>query len=626
MKRVGEIRSCVPLYERGDAGDLSRIQTYCHQVVELIDSNHARRTDRYSLAPRRYALVYGLLVFIAGLGLLFVFTACSGDPWAPPMNDPCRSLPTAGSENDMLIPPDESPGIILISLDTLRADRLGCYGYPMATSPVLDRWSRTAMLFQNEQVQLPGTLPSHMSILTSIYPKQHSVYPPDAVLSEKIKLAAEMFQSVGYRTGGFTEGGYVDGDYGFRRGFETFRDDLRGWENILAAGMAFLETVSPESPFFLFLHTYQVHTPYAPPVSTKSIFCDMEYTPGIEPDGEALTAVNRGHRTISPEDIHYLSTLYDAEIRYTDSLFCRLFAFLSEHRLWDRVLLIVTSDHGEEFYEHGMMVHEQLYDPLLHVPLIVNPPVWNGPKIVSSLVESLDILPGMLRFGNVRPPDQIQGRDLFCVARSRRAELPAFAFSESVPKGAAVRTEEKGIRLKVIARNISAGGDAPVFLVQSDTIQVVGSDLCLDLRAYHAPRHVTIFFRDEVIAELEVGMRWNKHRIRLPEANSHSVNVIRLESDSCHRPSDVSNSKDMRCLSLVVRKTGSVPLIDGEMYDLDTDPGERHNLFMDNAESMIRWQRRIEKIWENQITIPPGKLRQDIQMKEELEALGYIMQ
>ncbi|MGB5400530.1 MAG: sulfatase-like hydrolase/transferase, partial [Thermoanaerobaculia bacterium] len=115
-------------------------------------------------------------------------------------------------------------GFILISIDTLRADHLSCYGYTRVTSPFIDTLAARGVLFENAFVQLPGTLPSHMSIFTGLYPAEHGVYPPDGVLSPEIPTLPEIFQANGFRTGGFTEGGYVDGDYGFARGFEVFSD------------------------------------------------------------------------------------------------------------------------------------------------------------------------------------------------------------------------------------------------------------------------------------------------------------------------------------------------------------------------------------------------------------------
>src|ERR1700760_1606082 len=118
--------------------------------------------------------------------------------------------------------PRATRGYILISIDTLRADHLGLYGYPRPTSPFLDSLARRATVFEEAYSQFPSTLVSHMSMLTGLYPREHGVLQPDAVLSPKVETLPEVFQRNGFHTAGFTEGGYVSGRYGFRRGFDLF--------------------------------------------------------------------------------------------------------------------------------------------------------------------------------------------------------------------------------------------------------------------------------------------------------------------------------------------------------------------------------------------------------------------
>ena len=157
-------------------------------------------------------------------------------------------------------------GAILISVDPLRADRLGLYGHPRPTSPFLDELARQAVVFDNAIVQVPGTLPSHMSIFTGLFPGEHGVRPPDDSLSPAIPTLPEVFQSHGFRTAGFTEGGFVSGRFGFARGFEHFDDSAAkiptDVEDTLARGIEFLSGLDRHERFFLLLHTYCVHDNY----------------------------------------------------------------------------------------------------------------------------------------------------------------------------------------------------------------------------------------------------------------------------------------------------------------------------------------------------------------------------
>ncbi len=165
--------------------------------------------------------------------------------------------------------PAPTRGYILISIDALRADHLGLYGYPKPTSPFLDELARRATVFDHAFAQVPSTLPSHMSMFTGLYPAEHGVFPPSAVLAPEIRTLPEILLHAGFRTAGHTEGGYVQGGYGFARGFGEWTDtpyaDDTDVERTFGRGVAFLQSVQPGERFFLFLHTYTVHDPYWPP-------------------------------------------------------------------------------------------------------------------------------------------------------------------------------------------------------------------------------------------------------------------------------------------------------------------------------------------------------------------------
>ena len=313
--------------------------------------------------------------------------------------------------------PVPTRGYILISIDALRADHLGLYGYPKPTSPFLDELARRATVFDHAFAQVPSTLPSHMSMFTGLYPAEHGVFPPSAILAPEIRTLPEVLLHAGFRTAGHTEGGYVQGGYGFARGFGEWSDtpyaDDTDVERTFGRGVAFLKSVRPGERFFLFLHTYTVHDPYWPPERYRKMFWPGPPPPGAgEPSGPHFAAVNNGLAEVSPEAVEYFKALYDASIRYLDDRLRQLFADLEASGLAADTTVILTADHGEEFLEHGSWEHQKtLYEEVVRIPLIVS-----GPEVTARRETRpaglLDIAPTILDFLKANGPPTMQGVSL----------------------------------------------------------------------------------------------------------------------------------------------------------------------------------------------------------------------
>jgi len=274
--------------------------------------------------------------------------------------------------------------VLLISLDTLRADRLGCYGYARRTSPAIDyRLAEQGTLFERAYAQYPQTVGSHMTLFTGRYPCAHGLPGPrDAprALAGDVHTLAELLRAAGYRTGAVTEDGFMTATLGFARGFASFTEFTHVSSEGMPTGMV-AETfedgahwVARESdrPWFLFLHTYQVHAPYEPPAKhLVRVFTE------VGPPG--------------PSD------LYDGEISYTDETLADLLTFLNGAALAEKTLVVLISDHGEHFGEHGLWGHaNSLYDKLLHVPLILRAPGVPAGRRVRDVVGLIDVLPTVL--------------------------------------------------------------------------------------------------------------------------------------------------------------------------------------------------------------------------------------
>ena len=304
-------------------------------------------------------------------------------------------------------------GVILISLDTLRADHLGTYGYSCDTSPFIDAFARDNIVFENAVVQSPWTLPSHMSIMTSLYPSFHGVVKEDRSLADEHTTLAELMREGGYRTAAFTDGWLLKPRYGFGRGFDTYKSKRIGIEKIIPQVKQWLEN-NRDNKFFLFIHCYDIHSPYNPSPPYNSVCHDFVYTGSLNPSHKKMLLAAKGELSVSNEDLRHIVALYDGGIRYTDEKIGGLLSYLQDKGLFEESLIIITSDHGEEFFEHGSFMHRQLYfRPNLHVPLIMHVPAFSkGTMRIEELVQSIDLLPTILEICELSPHDGAQGRSL----------------------------------------------------------------------------------------------------------------------------------------------------------------------------------------------------------------------
>jgi arylsulfatase A-like enzyme len=506
-------------------------------------------------------------------------------------------------------------GVILISLDTLRADHLGCYGGDRPTSPFLDELADRGVLFENTVVQVPGTLPSHMTMLTGLLPAQHAVLPPDGVLSDDIPLLQERLAGVGVRTAGFTEGGYVSGRFGFSRGFEVFSDDARksntDIEDVFQRGVDFLRSLGDDDRFFLFLHTYAIHDPYYPPPPYTDRYLpdadDRELAgfepypldglrpPGPElrrdqrdrhraavrfvrdalpegapmPTGPNLVDVNRGRRQPpSDEVLATYTALYDATINYVDDVLRSLFFRLGELGLADRTIVIITSDHGEEFLEHGRLTHEQVYDECLRVPLLVVGPAVATGRRIPELVMTVDMTPTILDLLDVPSPGTLAGRSLVPALRPDSPVIDdrdAHAVGIVDPSEALYR-HRSGELYQIVVHRLASRDGFP-WIEREVELESFGATLELEILSYHRRRAIEVEVDGAAVATLDVGTSWQP--VSVPLGADGTKHVIRLRSATCDSPAEVAGSRDTRCLGFRIR---GFPDRRTELYNLDHDP------------------------------------------------------
>src|ERR1700687_3355567 len=278
------------------------------------------------------------------------------------------------------------PSVILITIDTLRADHVGCYGAQSVKTPTLDALAHDGIVFERAISQVPLTWPSHAVILTGTYPFQNGVQDfTGQPLAPQFRTVSQAFQHAGYATGAVVSAFVLDRSWGLARGFDFYDDafsaetfqkkdiglvDRRAGESVDHA-IAWLKK-TPRRPFFLWLHLYDPHSPYDPPEPYRS-----EY---------------RNHP-------------YDGEIAYADHELGRLISWLRQNKLYDSSLIVALSDHGESLGEHGEDEHGFfLYNATVHVPLIVKPPAGSGlsPGRRREPVETASVAPTLLQLAMPR--------------------------------------------------------------------------------------------------------------------------------------------------------------------------------------------------------------------------------
>lgn len=315
-------------------------------------------------------------------------------------------------------PQKELKGIVLISVDTLRADHLGCYGYSRPTSPFIDQLAANGVLFEQAISSSSWTLPSHATMLTGLYPSTHRAVDASSTITPSAVTAAELLRKEGFATGAVVTSWFVSANYGFNRGFDWFQDlDKTTYEKagktvdapeVVALAEEWLESNAGER-FFLFLHLYDTHYTYIPPPPYQELFATDYKGPRRKYRSYKFYKKN----PLRAERIAYEMSQYDGEIRFVDDQLRRFHRILERLDLLENTLVVVTSDHGEEFGERGSWGHgHTLFEEQVRVPLIFSGAGVAGARSIAQQVGHVDLLPTILAMAGISPPEGLHGRSL----------------------------------------------------------------------------------------------------------------------------------------------------------------------------------------------------------------------
>lgn len=304
--------------------------------------------------------------------------------------------------------------VLLITIDTLRADRLSCYSNKYVQTPNLDRLAQEGVLFESCICQTPLTLPAHATILSGTYPLYHQVRDNGGfVVPQKLLLLSEILRKYDYSSSAFVAAYVLHSKWGLNRGFDVYSDTFKQnsedkiisldeiqkrASEVLRGASAWLAK-KKDKKFFSWIHLYDPHAPYDPP---------------------------------SPFKEKYARRPYEGEAAYTDEELGKFFAFLKKEGLWDNTLIVVTGDHGESLWEHKEETHGFfVYDSAVWVPLVIKAPIVFPVSRVKNVVEHVDVVPTILGMLDIPIPESVQGKSLLGLMWAKEQNWPDTAFTET---------------------------------------------------------------------------------------------------------------------------------------------------------------------------------------------------
>jgi len=363
---------------------------------------------------------------------LLLSTACRRDKAATESATDSDAGPTAARRVPAAPAASEFPNILWLSIESLRADHLGCYGYNRDTTPSLDALAAESTVFTQADAVTSWTLTSHATMFTGLYPSAHGVIRAQDRLSDDHETIAETLRAAGYQTAAVVSGPYLSAAHNLQQGFEYVDQSpiqhMQGASGDITnpdmekAMFKFLQTQRDAArPFMLFAYYWDTHSEYIPPPPYDKMFVPQGAVP-IK-NVQFMPAFQLG-RHITPAQLDWLIAQYDGEIRCTDGYVGRVFDLLRSLGLWENTLIVVTADHGEEFYEHGRNSHKNtLYVESVRVPLIVKWPAGRSaaPGRDGRPVNLIDLFPTLLDATGVTSAAPLNGRSLLAPADAERS-------------------------------------------------------------------------------------------------------------------------------------------------------------------------------------------------------------
>lgn len=413
------------------------------------------------------------------------------------------------------------PNVLLIVLDSVRKDHLSCYGHSRETTPTIDELATESAQYNSAIAPGPSTPPSHASMFTGLYPSHHGVFSRHPYLDESIPVLAEQLADAGYHTLGFSNSFHTSQDRGFSRGFEYYHDilNMNTYSNhIFELSIDYLNFFTRYflkdddisyfqenklktkvsqygEPFFGFINFNSAHIPYRPPERFETEFLekfdqwdevDEKFARELADDAGDAYIMDNADPTDA--DWEFSKHLYDAEIKYMDTLLSDLFQYLKQKGMFEETMIIVTSDHGEHFGEHGLAYHKfALSEELINVPLVVKYPNSDTTDVSDELVSLVDLAPTIADVAGIELQSKVDGRSLLS------DDEPEAVFAETGRPNTSQRTRmlqhgseetfdqfDKGlqaIRTRDHKLICDSKGGSTLYDISNEEVEIVDADL-----------------------------------------------------------------------------------------------------------------------------------------------------
>lgn len=310
--------------------------------------------------------------------------------------------------------------VLVYLIDTMRYDKFSVYNDKTSVeTPNLDAFAKDATIFDHAYDNENWTKPSCATILTGLYPSTHKTKQDSSKLPRKLTMMPEHFKTKGFRTGSFIANGYVSDAFGFKQGWDSYTNYIREGkvtdaDRVVNDALKWIDKdKSNNKRFFAYLQTIDPHVPYSPPKAWRTKYWNRKYRGPIRAQntGNQLAEIKGGKMKLNKTDKEYLQALYDAEVAFNDHNFGRLIEGLKERGLYENTVILVIADHGEEFWDHGLVGHgHSLYEEMIHSPMFLRYPnkVPTGRR-VSNVVQMVDVAPTLFDIADIEPNEALEG-------------------------------------------------------------------------------------------------------------------------------------------------------------------------------------------------------------------------